>query len=35
MYSNIIKKKIEKYCEDNSISNKDYGFLQFINEYLN
>lgn len=32
MYSNIIKKKIEKYCEDNSISNKDYGFLQFINE---
>lgn len=32
MYSNIIKKKIEKYCEDNSISNKDDGFLQFINE---
>lgn len=32
MYSNIIKKKVKKYCEDNSISNKDIGFLKFINE---
>lgn len=32
MYSNIIKKKVKKYCEDNSIRNKDIGFLKFINE---
>lgn len=32
MYSNIIKKKVKKYCEDNSISNNDIGFLKFINE---
>ena len=32
MYRNIVKRKIDKYCEENSIDNCDLGFLKFVNE---
>lgn len=32
MYANIIKSKLEKYCSENSIENRDEGFMKFVNE---
>lgn len=32
MYKNIVKRKIDKYCKENSIDNCDLGLLKFVNE---
>lgn len=32
MYKNILKRKVDKYCNENGIENNDFAFLKFVNE---